>query len=143
MYTMKGVEYVVNQELKLKWHSVYGQLLFDRKLKSAWEKVKANKGSGGADEVTIEKYEKNLDENLNNLLGKLRAKEYEPTPVRRSYIRKKNEKQRPLGIPTIEDRIVQQSLRSVLEPKFDDHIFHNWSCGYRIKIVEPNELYKL
>jgi RNA-directed DNA polymerase len=131
MYTMKGVEYVVNQELKLKWHSVYGQLLFDRKLKSAWEKVKANKGSGGIDEVTLEKYEENLDENLDNLLGKLRAKEYEPTPVRRSYIRKKNGKQRPLGIPTVEDRIVQQSLRNVLEPKFDDHIFHNWSCGYR------------
>lgn len=121
----------MNQALKLKWHSVYGQILFDRKLKTAWENVKANKGAGGVDEETLESYEENLEENLDNLLKKLRAKEYLPSPVRRVYIPKKNGKKRPLGIPTIEDRIVQQALRNVLEPKFEDGIFHKWSCGYR------------
>lgn len=121
----------MNQELKLKWHSIYGQILFDRKLKTAWEKVKANKGAAGIDEETIESYERNLDENLTNLLLSLRMKEYTPTPVRRVYIPKKDGKRRPLGIPAIQDRIVQQAVVHVLEPKFDDLIFHNWSCGYR------------
>lgn len=121
----------MNQTLKLKWHSVYGQILFDRKIKTAWENVKVNKGAGGIDEETLESYEKNLEENLENLLMKLRAKDYVPSPVRRVYIPKKNGKKRPLGIPTIEDRIVQQALRNVLEPKFEKDIFHKWSCGYR------------
>lgn len=121
----------MNQELKLKWHSVYGQILFDRKLKTAWKKVKANKGSGGIDEETIESFELHVEENLAELLQSLRNKEYTPTPVRRVYIPKKDGKRRPLGIPTIKDRIVQQAVVHVLEPKFEDFIFHNWSCGYR------------
>ncbi|MFC4620592.1 group II intron reverse transcriptase/maturase, partial [Camelliibacillus cellulosilyticus] len=121
----------MNQELKRKWHSLYGQILFDRKLKTAWEKVKTNQGAGGIDGETIESYEKHLDENLNKLLQKLRAKEYQPSPVRRQYIPKKNGKQRPLGIPNIEDRIVQQAVVNVLQPKCEETIFHNWSCGYR------------
>lgn len=131
MYTMKGVEYALNQEMKLKWHSIYGQILFDRKIKTAWEKVKANKGAGGIDGETLESYERNVDERLENLLNKLKAKEYEPSAVRRVYIPKKNGKERPLGIPTIEDRIVQQAIVNVLEPKCEEFIFHKWSCGYR------------
>lgn len=121
----------MNQELKLKWHSIYGQILFDRKIKQAWLDVKENKGAGGIDGVTIESYEEKLDANLEHLLNKLRQKEYRPSPVRRRYIKKKNGKMRPLGIPTIEDRIVQQSVVNVLQPKCEDTVFHRWSCGYR------------
>lgn len=121
----------MNQELKFKWHSVYGQILFDRKLKTAWEKVKSNDGAGGIDGVTIQSYANNEDENLRKLLLKLRQKEYNPSPVRRKYIPKKNGKLRPLGIPNIEDRIVQQAVVNVLEPKCEEYIFHKWSCGYR------------
>ncbi len=78
MYTMKGVEYAMNRALTLKWHSIYGQILFDRKLKAAWDKVEANGGSGGIDGETIDSYRYNLDENLNSLLQKLRRKEYKP-----------------------------------------------------------------
>ncbi len=131
MYTMKGVEYAMNRALTLKWHSIYGQILFDRKLKAAWDKVEANGGSGGIDGETIDSYRYNLDENLNSLLQKLRRKEYKPSPVRRHYIPKKNGKLRPLGIPNIEDRIVQQALVDVLQPKFENGFFHKWSCGYR------------
>ncbi|MGD6857647.1 group II intron reverse transcriptase/maturase [Bacillus infantis] len=121
----------MNQPLKFKWHSVYGQILFDRKIKAAWEKVEANRGSGGIDGETIDSYRLRLEENLDSLLAKLRRKEYKPSPVRRHYISKKNGKMRPLGIPNIEDRIVQQSLVDVLQPKFEKDIFHKWSCGYR------------
>lgn len=121
----------LNEELKMKWHSIYGQILFDRKLKEAWLKVKANDGAGGIDKVTIESYECKENENLDTLLEKLRKKEYQPSPVRRVYIPKKNGDRRPLGIPNVEDRIVQQAIVHVLEPKFEESIFHNWSCGYR------------
>lgn len=121
----------MNQELKYKWHSVYGQILFDRKLKAAWDKVKSNNGSGGIDGETVQSYASNEAENLKQLLTRLRLKEYKPSPVRRHYIPKKNGKLRPLGIPNIEDRIVQQALVNVLEPKCEESIFHRWSCGYR------------
>ncbi|TLS34892.1 group II intron reverse transcriptase/maturase [Pseudalkalibacillus caeni] len=121
----------MNQEWKFKLHSVYGQLLFDRKLTESFRKVKQNKGAGGIDGETIESYEANLEENIMNLLMKLREKTYQPQPVKRVYIPKKSGKKRPLGIPTIEDRIVQQSVVNVLQPKFEDHLFHNWSVGYR------------
>lgn len=121
----------MNQELKLKWHSIYGQILFERRLHEAWEQVKANKGAGGIDGVTLEMYERKLEDNIASLLNKLRAKEYVPSPVRRRYIPKKNGKLRPLGIPNIEDRIVQQAMVNVLQPKCEEHIFHRWSCGYR------------
>jgi group II intron reverse transcriptase/maturase len=121
----------LNQSLKFKWHSIYGQILFDRKLKTAWEKVEYNKGAGGIDGETIESYRYRLDENLDSLLQRLRNKEYKPLPVRREYIKKKNGKKRPLGIPTIEDRIVQQAIVNVISPKCEREVFHKWSCGYR------------
>lgn len=100
----------MNRPLKFKWHSIYGQILFDRKLEAAWKKVEANKGSGGIDGETIDGYRYHLKENLDQLLQKLRKKKYKPSPVRRHYIPKKNGKMRPLGIPNIEDRIVQQAV---------------------------------
>jgi len=124
----------MNKALKFKWHSIYGQLLDPRRIKPAWEKVKMNKGAGGIDGVTLEKYEQNLEVNLTNLLDRLKSKEYKPSPVRRKYIPKKNGKMRPLGIPNIEDRIVQQTVVDVLQPKLEEHVFHKWSCGYRPNI---------
>lgn len=121
----------MNQEWKFKLHSVYGQILFDRKLTQSFEQVKANKGAGGIDGETIESFDAKLEDNIMALLNKLKAKSYQAQPVRRVYIPKKNGKKRPLGIPTIEDRIVQQSVVNVLQPKFEDSLFHNWSVGYR------------
>ena len=125
------MEPLMNNPMKLKYHSLYGQLLQDRVLMNAWKKVKANRGSGGIDGVTIKEYAKNEQENVLELLEKLKAKEYKPTPVRRVYIPKKNGKKRPLGIPTLEDRIVQQALTDILMPKYEKLVFHNWSMGYR------------
>lgn len=121
----------MNEPLKLKWHSLYGQMLQDRKIKEAWLQVKANAGSGGIDKITIEKFAENEQENLDEILRELKMKAYKPSPVRRIYIPKKNGKKRPLGIPTIKDRIVQQVLVNILTPKFEEDIFCPFSNGYR------------
>ena len=121
----------MNEPLKHKLFSVYGQILNEKILKEAWKAVRSNKGAGGVDRVTIEKYEENLDDNIGELLLELKEKTYKPSPVRRVYIPKKNGKMRPLGIPTIKDRIVQQALVLRLEPFFEANVFHRDSCGFR------------
>lgn len=128
----------MNQALKLKWHSIYGQILFERKLHEAWLQVKTNKGAGGIDGETLVSYEKKLEENLSRLLQKLRDKAYVPSPVRRRYIPKKNGKMRPLGIPNIEDRIVQQAIVNVLQPKFEETVFHRCHAD-TAQTMAPNE----
>jgi len=134
MNTRKVRNKTLNKELKLKWHSIYGQILFDRKLMAAWQKVEENGGAGGIDGETIESFKKHEEEKIADLLQRLRTKTYKPTAVRRQYIPKKNGKLRPLGIPNIEDRIVQQAIVNVLSPKCEEHIFHKWSCGYRLNL---------
>lgn len=121
----------MNDVLKHKWHSIYGQILSDRKLMTAWKQVAENKGCGGIDGETIETFKAGEDEKIQEILRQLKSREYKPTPVKRAYISKKNGGKRPLGIPVIRDRIVQQSVVNVLSPKFEDGIFHKCSCGYR------------
>lgn len=121
----------MNEPLKLKLFSVYGQILHEKVLTEAWKHVKANKGCAGIDRITIEKFDENLTTNIGELLNELRTKTYKPSPVRRVYIPKKNGKMRPLGIPTIKDRIVQQALVDRLSPFFEEKVFHDNSCGFR------------
>lgn len=82
----------MNEPLKHKLFSVYGQILNEKILKEAWKAVRSNKGAGGVDRVTIEKYEENLDDNIGELLLELKEKTYKPSPVRRVYIPKKTER---------------------------------------------------
>lgn len=121
----------MNEVLKYKWHSIYGQILSDRKLMAAWKQVEKNKGCGGIDMETIETFQADEENKIQAILEELKEKEYRPTPVKRVYIPKKNGDKRPLGIPVIKDRIVQQSIVNVLSPKFEEDIFHKCSCGYR------------
>ena len=128
----------MNEPLKFKLFSVYGKILHKDVLTEAFRKVKKNKGCAGIDKVSIERFEENLDENIELILNELRTKTYKPSPVRRKYIPKKNGKLRPLGIPTIKDRVVQQALVTKLEPFFEENVFHDNSCGFR-----PNRDVKL
>lgn len=121
----------MNEPLKQKLFSIYGQLLSYNRLKNAWIDVKRNHGAGGVDKVSIEKFEASLDKYLNEILTELRTKTYKPTPARRIYIKKKNGKLRPLGIPTIKDRVIQQALVNILTPFFEENVFHENSCGFR------------
>lgn len=128
----------MNEPLKFKLFSVYGQILHKNVLLSAFKRVKENDGCAGIDNVTIKDFDKHLDENIELILSELKSKTYKPSPVRRKYIPKKNGKLRPLGIPTIKDRIVQQALVMKLEPFFEANVFHENSCGFR-----PNRDVKL
>lgn len=93
-------------------------------------KVKANKGAAGIDRQTMEDFDKNLSKNLYKVWNRLSSGSYFPPAVRRVDIPKGNGKMRPLGIPTISDRIAQMVVKDILEPIVDPN-FHDDSYGYR------------
>ncbi len=101
-------------------------------LKIAFKAVKKNRGSAGIDNVSITVYKEKLENNLEILQGKLISGKYVPKPVKRVYIDKEDGSQRPLGIPTVEDRIVQQAIKLVIEPSFEKK-FSVCSYGFRPK----------
>jgi RNA-directed DNA polymerase len=114
-----------------KAHSLIGQVYDRRNLRRAWERVKKNKGAGGVDGVTIARFEEDRDRYLDVLHRQLKDGRYRPRPVKRVEIDKPGTiKKRPLGIPTIMDRVCQQALVQVLEPVFEP-TFREASFGYR------------
>jgi RNA-directed DNA polymerase len=116
--------------VKYKKHSLINQVCEYRNLEEAFKAVKANQGAPGIDGVTIEQFEQQLEQNLREMQRQLKERRYIPQPVKRVYIPKANGGQRPLGIPTVRDRVVQQALKNILEPIFEP-IFLNGSYGYR------------
>ena len=128
-----GRERVASQrKTVLKAHSLIDKVYRWDNLWTAWRKVRANKGVHGLDRVTIRVYEQDVETHLRELQRKLMEDRYEPLPVRRVYIPKtSNPKQmRPLGIPTVTDRVCQQAVYLVLCPIFDPY-FSNRSFGFR------------
>jgi RNA-directed DNA polymerase len=117
-------------ERKRKWHSLIDKVYAPQNLQSAWERVRANQGAPGLDGMTIEKFAEHAAERLQQLSQDLRDRTYRPQPVRRVLIPKSGGGQRPLGIPTVRDRIVQQALRQILEPIFEAQ-FSPRSHGFR------------
>ena len=117
---------------KQKVHSLVDKIYSRKNLTLAWERVRANRGAGGADGVTIGGFEAALDENLERLHRELRDGTYQPQAVRRLEIPKRGSpgKTRALGIPSVYDRICQQALANRLEPIFEK-VFDPSSFGYR------------
>lgn len=115
-----------------KVHSLVDKVYKLKNLELAWEKVKRNRGSGGIDGQSIDDFERNLEGNLERLHEELRTQTYQPQPVNRQLIPKSGQpgKFRPLGIPTIYDRVCQQALLNRLEPIFEP-VFDEASFGYR------------
>jgi group II intron reverse transcriptase/maturase len=112
---------------EFKVHSLIDKVYKLLNLYIAWEKVKANKGAGGVDKVSLEEFQQNLELNLQEIHRLLCEDRYIPQPIRRVWIPKSNGDKRPLGIPTIRDRVVQQALLNrlsrIFEPKFLDCSF--------------------
>jgi len=114
-----------------KWYSLIDKVSSLRNLESAFLQVKRNKGSAGVDRVTIRMFEAHLEENLKRLSESLKEGSYRPQAIRRVWIEKLGSREkRPLGIPTVRDRVVQTALRNVLEPIFERD-FAAQSYGFR------------
>jgi RNA-directed DNA polymerase len=116
-----------------KVHSLVDKVYKLKNLELAWQKVKRNKGAGGIDGESLEKFEANLMENLERLHSELKSDTYRPLRVRQKMIPKPGQpgKYRPLGIQTIYDRVCQQALLNRLEPIFEP-VFDDANFGYRL-----------
>ncbi len=114
-----------------KWFSLIDKVYRKENLHSAFKKVKKNDGAGGVDHVTVRGFEINLERELAGLSDELRTGTYQPQAARRAYVEKPGTKEkRPLGIPTIRDRICEGAMRHVLEPIFEREFAEN-SHGFR------------
>jgi len=115
-----------------KVHSLVDKVYKMKNLELAWQKVRQNQGVGGIDGQSIEAFEENLAENLKRLHKELKDNTYSPQPVRQKMIPKPGQpgKLRPLGIPTVYDRVCQQALLNRIEPIFEP-VFDDANFGYR------------
>jgi RNA-directed DNA polymerase len=132
----KRLSLMVIADGSIRFHDLYGLLYHPDWLRTAYEHVRQNAGSrtAGCDGITIRVFKEDLERNLQQLGESLKAGTFEPLPVRRRIIREVKAdgrtKERPLGIPTIQDRIVQEALRMILEPIFEVDFSRN-SYGFR------------
>jgi RNA-directed DNA polymerase len=114
-----------------KWHSLIDKVYAEKTLRAGWRRVERNGGSAGVDEERIKDFKHGIESRLSKLSEQLRKEQYEPLPIRRVYIPKLgSHEMRPLGIPTVRDRVAQTALRSVIEPIFERD-FSDHSYGFR------------
>ena len=114
-----------------RFHALYDRIWRGDVLLEAWRRVKANGGAAGVDELSIgDIEERGAGEYLKEIQSALKAGRYRPRPVRRRYIPKGDGRQRPLGIPTVRDRVVQMATKLVIEPIFEAD-FQPCSWGFR------------
>lgn len=127
--------YMVNVEIRKEQTNmeILENVLDAGNLVDAMNKVLANKGAGGIDKVTTEKFKEEFEKgniNFEEIKEQIRNRKYNPSAVRRVYIPKANGEKRGLGIPTVMDRIIQQAIVQVLSPIYEEQ-FSNSSYGFR------------
>lgn len=114
-----------------KWFSLIDKVQSARTLELAWEKVKSNAGACGVDGITIGRFDKDSQSRLLAVSEQIKRGSYQPKPVKRVWIDKPGSaEKRPLGIPTVVDRVVQAAVRMVIEPIFENR-FAKHSYGFR------------
>lgn len=125
---LEGIAKKAKRERKYRFRDLYRQIDYAA-LMAAWKKLN-KKAAAGVDEITAREFEKNLEENLKNILESLKEKRYHAKLVRRRYIDKGNGKKRPLGIPALSDKIVQRAVADILEAIYEQDFIEE-SYGYR------------
>ena len=110
--------------------SLIEEILSVENMNEAIKKVKSNKGASGIDKMTVDRVDAYFNEHREDIINKIMNKSYRPQPVRRVYIPKSNGKLRPLGIPTVVDRVIQQAIAQKLSPIYEN-IFSDNSFGFR------------
>ena len=120
------------KEKQFRFYALYDKVYREDVMREAWRRVKANRGTAGIDKETIEMVAEDETKFLENLCCELKAKAYRPKAVKRVWIPKRDGSRRPLGIPTVKDRIVQMAVKIVIEPIFEAD-FENNSFGFRPK----------
>lgn len=130
VWTERMLSALVNGVKGGKWFSLMDKVFAPRTLAVAWTKVRANKGAAGVDGQSIGKFAAKAELYLSELSAALREGIYQPQAVKRVDIPKGDGRTRPLGIPTVKDRIVQQAVRLVIEPIFEAG-FAEGSYGFR------------
>ncbi len=127
-----------------KVHSLIDKIYQRKNLELAWQKVKRNQGAGGIDGQSVQAFEEQLDSQLNRLHTELRDNTYRPLPVRQQLIPKPGQPgtYRPLGIPSVYDRVCQQALLNRLQPIFEP-VFDDASFGYRPQRSAKDALRKI
>lgn len=114
---------------KVKVHSLTGRIT-DAVMLAAFKSVKRNRGAAGIDGQSIRMFESNLEANLNSLKRRMKRGDYQPKPLRRTYVDKADGSKRPIGVPAVPDRVAQEVLRRLLSPVFEK-TFHEHSFGFR------------
>jgi RNA-directed DNA polymerase len=130
VWTARMVSALENGVKGGRWYSLMDKVCAPATLKAAWDKVRANGGAAGVDGQSLERFAAREERYLDELATALRDGHYRPQPVKRVDIPKGDGKTRPLGIPTVKDRIVQTAMKFVIEPIFEAR-FCPASYGFR------------
>ena len=130
IWTERMVSALVNGVTGGRWFSLVDKAERPASLEAAWRKVARNQGAAGVDGQSIERFAAQSDRYLRELGDRLRDGSYRPSPIKRVEIPKGDGRTRPLGIPTVKDRIVQTALKMTIEPIFEVQ-FRPGSYGFR------------
>src|ERR1017187_8344032 len=130
VWTERMVAALVNGVKGGKWFGLIDKVYAPKTLELAWQKVRINRGAAGVDGQSLKAFEAHAAKYLEELGREIRQNLYRTQPVKRVEIPKGDGKTRPLGIPTVKDRIAQAAVKMVIEPIFE-HQFLGMSYGFR------------